>query len=75
MPFREIAEAIGHQLKLPIVSIAAEDAIKHFGLLGNFASADNPTSSALTRQILGWLPQGPGLVADIEQGHYFNHKL
>jgi hypothetical protein len=35
-------------------------------------SVDNPTSSALTRQRLGWRPQEPALIADIEQGHYFN---
>jgi nucleoside-diphosphate-sugar epimerase len=74
VPFREIAEAIGRQLKLPVVSIAAEDAGDHFGFLGPLVSADNPTSSALTRQRLGWQPQGPGLIADIEQGHYFNHE-
>jgi hypothetical protein len=32
----------------------------------------NPTSSALTQERLGWRPEGPGLIADIEQGHYFN---
>jgi len=74
IPFREIAEAIGHQLKLPVVSVAAGDAGAHFGFLSAFVAFDNPTSSALTRQRLGWLPQGPGLIADIEQGHYFNHE-
>lgn len=73
VPFREIAEAIGHQLKLPVVSIATQDAGDHFGFLSAFVQLDNPTSSALTRQRLGWQPQGPGLIADIEQGHYFNH--
>lgn len=71
IPFREIAEAIGRQLKLPVVSIAADAANAHFGFLGALAQMDNPTSSALTRQRLGWQPQGPGLIADIEQGHYF----
>jgi len=74
VPFREIAEAIGQQLQLPVVSIAASDAGAHFGFLSAFVSIDNPTSSALTRQRLGWRPEGPGLIADIEQGHYFNHE-
>jgi hypothetical protein len=26
----------------------------------------------LTQERMGWKPQGPGLVADIEQGHYFS---
>jgi nucleoside-diphosphate-sugar epimerase len=72
VPFREIAETIGSQLQLPVLSIPAEDAAEHFGFLSAFVSLDNPTSSALTRQLLGWKPEGPGLIADLEQGHYFN---
>ncbi len=75
VPFREIAEAIGRQLKLPVGSIEASDAGAHFGFLSAFVSADNPTSSALTQQRLGWRPEGPGLIADIEQGHYFNKDV
>ena len=71
VPFRDIAEAIGHQLQMPVVSLAAEDAGQHFGFLSAMVSADNPTSSALTRERLGWRPEGPTLIADIEQGHYF----
>jgi len=74
VPFREIAEVIGRQLKLPVVSIEASDAGDHFGFLGPLVLLDNPTSSALTRQLLGWRPQGPGLIEDIEQGHYFTHE-
>jgi nucleoside-diphosphate-sugar epimerase len=74
VPFREIALAIGRQLQLPVVSIEASDAGDHFGFLAPMVSADNPTSSATTRQLLGWRPQGPGLIEDIEQGHYFTHE-
>jgi nucleoside-diphosphate-sugar epimerase len=73
VPFREIAAAIGRQLRLPVVSIPAEVADDHFGFLSRWAQADNPTSSALTREWVGWRPRGPGLIADIEQGHYFLH--
>ena len=72
VPFREIAEVIGRQLKLPAVSITAEEAGDHFGFLSAMVSIDNPTSSALTQERLGWRPDGPALIADIEQGHYFN---
>ena len=72
VPFRAIAEAIGRQLEIPVVSVAAEDAGHHFGFLSAFVSWDNPTSSALTQKTLGWRPEGPGLIADIEQGHYFS---
>ena len=71
VPFREFAEAIGRNLGVPTASIAAEDAVGHFGFLGMFAAADNPTSSALTRQQLGWRPDHPGLIADLDGGHYF----
>jgi nucleoside-diphosphate-sugar epimerase len=74
VPFRDIAEAIGRQLKLPVVSIAAENAGDHFGWLSALVSVDNPTSSALTRERLGWQPKGSSLIADIEQGHYFNER-
>ena len=73
VPFREIAEAIGRQLKLPVASVTAEQASAHFGFLFPFVAYDNPTSSALTRQRLGWQPQGPKLIPDIEQGHYFTY--
>jgi nucleoside-diphosphate-sugar epimerase len=71
VPFRDIAEVIGRHLKLPVVSVAAEDAGDHFGFLSAMVSFDNPTSSALTRERLGWKPEGPALIPDIEQGHYF----
>ena len=75
VPFREIAEAIGRQLKVPVVSIAADEASDHFGFLSAFVSLDNPTSSKQTQELLMWQPQGPGLIADIEQGHYFNKEM
>ncbi len=28
-------------------------------------------SNASTRQLLGWAPGHPGLIADLDQGHYF----
>ncbi|MCX4834553.1 SDR family oxidoreductase [Streptomyces sp. NBC_01016] len=69
--FRDIAESIGRRLKLPAVSLTAEEASGHFGLLAPLVSLDNPTSSALTRERFGWVPAHPGLIADIEDGHYF----
>jgi nucleoside-diphosphate-sugar epimerase len=72
VPFRDIAEVIGRQLELPVVSITAEDAAEHFGFLSAFVPHDNPTSSALTRERLGWQPVHPALIPDLEKGHYFN---
>jgi nucleoside-diphosphate-sugar epimerase len=68
---RDIAEVIGRGLDLPVTSITAEEAQTHFGFLAGFLALDMPVSSALTRELLSWEPSGPGLVADLEQGHYF----
>ncbi|WP_308284716.1 hypothetical protein [Streptomyces longispororuber] len=57
---------------MPVVSIAAEDAGRHFGLPGPLTSLDTPASSALTQQRLGWRPTHVPLIADIEKGHNFN---
>lgn len=70
--FRDIAGVIGRHLNLPVVSVSREEADSHFGWLGAFASADNPTSSVLTQERLGWHPVQPALIPDLEEGHYFN---
>jgi nucleoside-diphosphate-sugar epimerase len=71
VPIREIAEAIGRGLNVPVVSIAPERAAEHFGWLGVFVGWDNPASSAQTRQRLGWNPTGPSLISDLENMRYF----
>ena len=72
VPVRDIAEVIGRHLELPVVSIAPEDAGEHFAWLAGFLAVDAPASSALTRELLGWQPTQPRLIADLDQGHYFN---
>ena len=67
IPMRDIAQAIGRRLQLPVKSIAADEAQAHFGWLAMFAGHDMPASSAQTRQKLGWQPTGPGLIADLER--------
>lgn len=70
VPFRDIAAVIGRHLDVPTRSIAAENA-GHFGFLALFAALDNPTSNALTQKIVDWHPEGPGLLEDLDAGHYF----
>ncbi|MEE6175106.1 SDR family oxidoreductase [Mycobacterium sp. 050134] len=70
VPFRDIAAVIGRHLNLPTASIPAEQA-GHFGFLALFAALDNPTSSDLTRKTLDWQPEWPGLIEDLDAGHYF----
>jgi nucleoside-diphosphate-sugar epimerase len=72
VPIREIAEVIGRHLDVPVVSVSAEDAGEHFTWLGGFLGLDAPASSALTQELLGWQPAQPGLIADLEEGHYFH---
>lgn len=67
---REIAEAIGRKLGIPAVSVPAERASEHFAGFP-FVHVDLTLSSAPTRELLGWEPVEPGLIADLEEGHYF----
>jgi nucleoside-diphosphate-sugar epimerase len=74
VPIRAIAEVIGRHLDVPVVSVPADEASEHFGFLAGFLAADNPVSSALTRELLGWQPIHPGLIDDLEKGHYFHNR-
>src|ERR1019366_1124446 len=67
---REIAETIGRHLNVPAVSIPAEQAADHFKAFP-FMTLDITMSNADTRQLLDWEPVHPGLIADLEDGHYF----
>ncbi len=68
---RTIAELIGRRLGLPVVSKTHEEAAEHFGWLARFAAMDMPASSTRTRSALGWQPEHAGLIADLDQDHYF----
>lgn len=70
--FRELAEAIGQRLNLPVVSKSPEEAAAHFGAFAHFAAMDIRASSAQTRQQLGWQPTQPGLLADLTGNSYFS---
>ena len=67
VPIRDIAAVIGRHLNLPTASVPAED----FGWLGHILAIDQPASSAQTRALLGWQPVQPGLIEDLDKGHYF----
>jgi nucleoside-diphosphate-sugar epimerase len=71
VPAREIAEAIGRGLDLPVVSVPADQAQAHFGWLGGFFAADAPASSAITQELFGWTPTHATLVEDLDGGAYF----
>jgi nucleoside-diphosphate-sugar epimerase len=68
---RDIAEVIGRHLGVPVVSVAPDAAPEHFGWLSAFIGLDVPASSDLTRELVGWQPTRPGLLTDLDEGHYF----
>jgi nucleoside-diphosphate-sugar epimerase len=71
IPFSDIAAVIGRHVDVPVVSIPLEEAQAIFGFLGMVASLDLARSSEGTKELLGWKPVQQGLLADLEQGHYF----
>ena len=74
IPFREIAEAIGSRLDLPVVSVP-EDVLMlpgYFGMFTNLVTGSFPGTNLITRQTLGWEPAQPNLLADLDNGNYFS---
>ena len=71
VPTRQIAEVIGRRLNVPVVSKSPEEAADHFGWFSWFAGMDAPASSKRTKELLGWEPKQPGLIADLDRPRYF----
>jgi nucleoside-diphosphate-sugar epimerase len=71
VPLREIAEVIGRRLNVPVVSQSEEEAAQHFGWFARFAGIDCPASSERTQSLLGWKPEQPGFIADLDHPAYF----
>lgn len=67
VPFKDIAQAIGRGLGLPVESRERE----HFGWFAHMASANMAVSSKYTRALLGWTPSGPSLLDDLGQPGYY----
>lgn len=66
---KDIAQAIGRGLDLPVESRSAEEFGMPFSAL---FSHNMPASSAATQHLLGWRPTHAGLIEDIDLGHYFD---
>lgn len=58
----DIATVVGRRLGLPVQSVPDET----FGPFGPIFAMDQPSSSAHTRQALGWEPTHPSLLEDLE---------
>ena len=72
VPLREIADVIARHLNVPEQSIAPEDAAAHFTWMARFIGMDSPASGEFTKQLLDWTPTQPGLLVDLDEGHYFS---
>jgi nucleoside-diphosphate-sugar epimerase len=59
---RDIAAVIGRRLGLPVETVPQET----YGPLGPIFATDQPSSSAHTRETLGWKPTHPSLLEDLE---------
>jgi nucleoside-diphosphate-sugar epimerase len=66
---REIAAVIARRLGVVVKTPAEAGA--YFGFLAQLIALDIPASSARTRQQLDWHPVEAGLLADLDEGHYF----
>jgi nucleoside-diphosphate-sugar epimerase len=71
LSLRQVATVIGANLGVPVVSIAPEELVDYFDFLAFFISLDNPASSVLTQELLGWHPIEAGWIDDVNDGHYF----
>ncbi|WP_426329386.1 SDR family oxidoreductase [Pedobacter sp. R-06] len=70
IPFKDIATFIAQKLQIPVVSLTADEAAEHFGWFAHFAKLSNLTSSEATKAALGWNPQHPTLMEDLQNDVY-----
>lgn len=70
IPLKQIAETIAQALNVPVRALSDTEAPAYLEWLSRFAMTDNPTSTAKTREVLGWRPDQPGLLDDM-RAHYF----
>jgi nucleoside-diphosphate-sugar epimerase len=70
IPRKVIARTIADKLGVETKSITEAQAPQYLGFLASFATLDNPTSNAKTRELLGWEPTHIGWVEDVQAGRY-----
>lgn len=71
VPVRTIAETVARHLGIEAVSMSAQQATKHFKAFP-FIDIDVKMPNEATRELLGWEPTHPTLLADLDAGFYFN---
>jgi nucleoside-diphosphate-sugar epimerase len=67
---RDVAEAVGLGLGIPVGSLLPEEVPEYYGAFAHFATLDLPASSEWTREKLGWTPTGPSLLSDLRHMNY-----
>jgi nucleoside-diphosphate-sugar epimerase len=67
---RDIAEAIGAGLKMPVKSLTPKEAPEYFGSMADLVRIDLAASGTLTCQQLDWHPTGPDLLSDLRDMDY-----
>lgn len=68
---RELAEAIGAALELPVRSVSRHEAEAQWGqFLTAFVQFENRSSNRKAVQQLGWQPKGIDMLTDIRSGSY-----
>jgi len=68
---RDIAEVIGRHLDMPVTSLTPEVPPAHLAWQSAYTSFTARVSNTLTRELLDWQPTHPGLLEDLDQGHYY----
>ena len=63
---RQIADTIGRRLRVPVRSATRKEMGRRMSFYAPFVATDNPVSSLLTQQELGWEPTGPTLAEDLD---------
>ena len=72
VPIRDVAEVIGRHLgRAPVAVVAPRTQASTSPGWPASSELDSPASSALTRELLGGSPTQPGLIDDLDEGHYF----
>lgn len=70
VPLRDIAQVIGEGLGIPVESKTGDAVAEHFEFLADFARRDLSASSKQTQDQLGWHPDGPSLLSDMNQRQF-----
>lgn len=66
VPMRDVADAIADRTGLTASAVDPGP----LGMFGALLAGDQPASSDATRELMGWVPRGPGLLDDLRAGHY-----